>query len=210
MRFRDARLMVLAFCLLAGGCHRKPAPVPAPPPISPPPPATPTSFGLGENNYNNGHYSEAAQAYERYLFENPGAPNRDKALFRVGMCYALDGATPQNQQKAQWRFKFLVEQHPTSPYRREAEFILGLQASIDKLNHDLEEKDSSLKEKEASLEASDVTLKVKDKALMAREAALKEKDATLKEKDATIERLTRELERMKKIDLERRPSRPPD
>jgi tetratricopeptide (TPR) repeat protein len=209
MRFKDARLIFLIFCLLVGGCHRTRPPVTAPPPILPPP-TTPTSFSLAEASYNSGRYSDAAQAYERYLFENPVGPNRDKALFRVGMCLAFDGASPQNQEEAQSRFRYLVEQYPKSPYRREAEFILGLQASIVKLRIDLVEKDSSLKEMEASLETRDVTIKGKEKALLAREAALKEKDATLKEKDATIERLTRELERMKKIDLERRPSRPPD
>ena len=70
--------------------------------------------------------------------------------------------------QAEADFKNLMARFPESPYRPQAEFILSMQAQIDRLKSDVKERDSKIHE------------------------------------------LTEELQKLKAIDMQRRPSRPPE
>jgi tetratricopeptide (TPR) repeat protein len=200
-------------CSFLAGCHRNPAPVSAS--TSPPPPAQP-SADTAERYFKAGKYPEAAQTYESFLNANPQVPDRDRFLFRLAVSYALAGGEPEYFRKARNLLLTIFTQFPDSEYKAETQYILSLQADIDRLRVDLHEKsyrvseqDYTLSDKNKALKDKDKVLREKERILREKERALNERDTALKEKEDKIRKLTEELERMKKIDLQRRPLRPP-
>jgi len=212
-------VLLLSGAILSA-CHRKPAGVAAP---AAPPPQPPPSADTAEKHFKAGEYLGAAQAYESYLKANPQIPDRDRILFRLAISYALAGGEPENFRKAQNLLRTVFTQFPDSPYRTETEYILSLHADIDRLRVDLREKmdrvheqDGILQQQAKSMEEKDKTIQDREKALRDKDRILREKERALNERDKALEelqdkvlKLTEELDRMKKIDLQRRPSRPP-
>jgi len=127
----------------------------------------PSSFQVGEEKFAGGSYQEAALSYEVFIKENPDHPKCDPANFKLGLSYAFTNNSLQSRRRARRQLGKFISEFPQSPYRRQAEFILGLHRDIDKLRSESLEKDKQLK------------------------------------------RLAEELERLKKIDLDKRPARPP-
>jgi len=184
---------LILLLLFSWGCHKKqsvpiaaptraeaPPPAVTPPPTAPaqpapvePPPvpktiAPPSSFDLGELSFQQAKYAEAAGLYEAFLRDNPKSKDRDIALFNLGISRALAGDSSRNLIEAEAAFKRLISESPKSPYRGQAELILGFHAQIEKLKSDV------------------------------------------KERDEKIKRLSEELQKLKDIDMQRRPSRPPE
>jgi hypothetical protein len=210
------RIALMLLFLAPGGCHRRtPAVAGLPPPT--PSPAPPTRE-VAEGSYGAGDYAGATQAYETYLKENPSAEDRDKALFRLAMSYALSGNDPENFRKAQNLLRALFIQFPRSQYKPEAQYILSLQADIDRMRVDIREKDDLIREQSEAPSPKRVNVpgekdkisRATNKALREKDKALREKDRIIQEKEERILKLTQELERMKKIDLQRAPSRSPN
>lgn len=196
--------VILSFSLLVGACGRRPQKIvvqpPPPPPgkVEPPPaPAPPkpapvpprSGLEVGEESFEAGKYAEAAVSYEYYLTGRPDATDRDKALFKLGLAYALAGQSPEGIVKAQDQFHTLVRQFPKSRFRAEAEYILSLQTDLEKMQSDLRKRNANSRGKDERI---------------------KDMNEKLKDRDEKIRQLTQELDRMKKIDLERRPSRQPN
>jgi hypothetical protein len=127
----------------------------------------PSSFLVGEEKFASGSYQEAALSYEMFIRENPDHPKCDPANFKLGLAYAFTSSSLQSRRRSRRQLRDFIDRFPESPYRKQAEFILGLHRDIDRLRSE-------------SLE-----------------------------KDKQIKRLAEELERLKKIDLEKRPTRPP-
>jgi outer membrane protein assembly factor BamD (BamD/ComL family) len=148
----------------------------------PTPASAPARLEPANNDYEAGRYPEAALAYQAYLDQNPKAARRDEALFKLGIATVLSGSSPQSWIKAQAPLQTLVAEYPRSRYRPEAEYILTLQTEVEKLRLDSRDRDEKIRAR----------------------------DGMIRERDEKIRRLTQELERLKKIDLERRPSRPPE
>ena len=170
-----ALLMCVAALLAGWACQRKsraalPAPAPAtePSPAEAPPPAvtpvvipsqpaplepaplstkitTPSNFELAELSFQVGHYSEAARSYEAFLSSNPRAKNRDRALFNLGLCRLLARDTGRDWRSAEAAFRKLKIEYPSSPYRGQADFILGLEEQIEKLRADVKEKEERIR-----------------------------------------------------------------
>lgn len=162
-----ARILVpilLGMSLMLAGCHKKSPPLVA----TPAPPSPPDYFQQGEEYFASGKYAEAARAYDNFLRNNPPAENQDRALFRLAIAYAIPGSPIHNWQRALVLFKRVLSLFPKSPLALQADFILGLQAEVDKLRADVREREDRIKQ------------------------------------------LTTELEKLKKIDLQRRPTRPPN
>ncbi len=153
----------------------QPAPHKLPPePISPQPTPLPivvpdpSGLDLGEMNFQLGDYAKAAQFFEDYLKANPNLRDRDKALFHMGLSYALSGNSSKNRLQAEAALKRLITEFPNSQYKSQAEFILMLQAQIEALKSDV------------------------------------------KKREMRIKQLSEELQKLKEIDMQRRPSRPPE
>jgi tetratricopeptide (TPR) repeat protein len=122
-----------------------PQPVPLEPAPLPKSIAKVSNLDLGEKHFRAGNYLQAARAYEAYLKSNPKSNNRDLALFHLGLSRALSSGPSQDLRQAEVALKRLVAEFPKSQYKSQAEFILGLQAQIEKLNMDVQERDERIK-----------------------------------------------------------------
>ena len=167
-------LLILVFLGMCWGCSKKmqvqapaqpasgtkppeavppavtPSVIPAQPaPLEPAPLPTTiaktSSYELGELNFQVGHYSKAAEAYETFLRNNPKARNRETALFHLGLSRALAHDSGHDWHQAEMAFKRLLTEFPASPYNAQAEFILGLQAQIEKLKSDVKDREDRIK-----------------------------------------------------------------
>jgi tetratricopeptide (TPR) repeat protein len=196
---RHSSFVILFALLFSLGCHKKaqtavpsppesktpplsastpPAVTPQVPTLPKPAPAEPISLPktdvglkdleLGEADFQDGNYQKAALSFEAYLSINPKSENRDKALFYLGLSRALASDSGRNARQTEAVFKQLISQFPDSPYKVQAEYILGLQAQIERLRSDVRERDEKVK------------------------------------------KLSEELQKLKEIDMQRRPSRPPE
>jgi len=123
-----------------------PEPVPTEPVPTPKPVPKVTNLDLGEKQFRAGNYIQAARAYEAYLKSNPRSADRDLALFHLGLSRALSGGPNQDLRQAEAALKQLVSEFPKSPYRNQAEFILGLQAQIESQRSDIKERDERIKQ----------------------------------------------------------------
>lgn len=135
-------IALLATVLLASACSRRPAGTPVPRPPSP--------MELAEDHFDSGRYDEAAQQYERYVNQSPGAPDRDRAMFRAGLSRALSG--PESWPTARSLFERLVADYPRSPYAVEAGFVLRLRAELDSASAALADRDAQVKKLRSELE----------------------------------------------------------
>jgi len=160
--------------LVSWGCQKKPAaivatpaPIPAAEPAAAPPAVTPpvvptmpaplepaplpktitspSNLEIGQKNFIVGNYAQAAKAFEEFLRNNPKARERDQALFQLGLSRALAGDSAREMRQAEAAFRQLIAEFPNSPYRNQAEFILGMQVQIDKLRSDVKEREDRIK-----------------------------------------------------------------
>jgi hypothetical protein len=168
-------LVMLLSLLLASGCRKKAAvsmpapPLPAPvvePPAPPPPPAItpiapppesvnavalskivpmPILLELGDRNFRAGNYKRAAQNYEQFLIVMPNSKDCDQALFHLGLSHILASEPDRDLRQADAAFRRLIAQFPQSPFRSQAEYIIGLQGQIAKLRSDAKERDDKIK-----------------------------------------------------------------
>ena len=173
-------MLLLGTLAFLCGCHKKaavrpalPAPPPSPaksvpefPPITvPPPPSLPSPapppapapsptayFSDGEREFTAGKYLEAAQSYQKYLDLASLDSNRDRAMFRLAISYALSSTSSLAFQLAQTHFENLIERFPTSPYAAEAKFVVGLMRELLKFRADSKEKDDRIRRLAAELD----------------------------------------------------------
>ena len=166
--------LLLGSLILLCSCHKKtavsPPALPAPPPspaksapefpaiTAPPPPSLPSPtpppasspsptayFSDAERDFSGGKYLEAAQSYQKYLDLSSLDMNRDRALFRLAMSYALSSTSSLAFQLAQTHFENLIARFPASPYAAEAKFVVGLMQETLKLRADSKEKDERIR-----------------------------------------------------------------
>ncbi len=175
MTKRSLCLSLLGALLLLCGCHKKaaiPPSLPAPPsspaksapefpPITVPPPPAPSLpsptppptpapsstayFSDAERDFSAGKYLEAAESYQRYLDLASLDSNKDKALFRLAMSYALSSSSSLAFQLAQTHFENLIARFPASPYSAEAKFVLGLMQELLKLRADAKDREERIR-----------------------------------------------------------------
>jgi tetratricopeptide (TPR) repeat protein len=107
--------------------------------------AAPSSFDLGETNFQSGRYRQATKSFEDFLRVNPQSKDRDQALFHLGLSLALATDSSRDLRQAEAAFRRLIKEFPNSPYKNQAEFILGLQTQIDRLRTDVRERDEKIK-----------------------------------------------------------------
>ena len=130
-----------------------PVTVPPPPKPSVPSPTpsptrapSPTAYlGDAEQDFSAGRYLEAAESYQKYLDLAPLDSNRDRALFRLAMSYALSSTSTLAFQLAQTHFENLIARFPSSPYSAEAKFVLGLMQDLVKLRADAKDKEERIR-----------------------------------------------------------------
>ena len=160
------RVSLVGLALLGPACHRKPVaspvqgsvplplPLPLPPPgPSPPPqsapipdtipslPSTGGYFDLGEKYFQVGDYPRAAKAYETYLRSSVSLANQDQALFRLALTRYLPDSPVRDIPLAINLYRLLVKSFPQSPFRPQAQMIIGMQSEIDRMRVDVGKRD---------------------------------------------------------------------
>jgi tetratricopeptide (TPR) repeat protein len=162
MNARTLIALSVVVSLLLVACHKAPIPSPLPPTT------LPDEFQSGERLFDAGDYAAAARSYQQLLSKHPAPDKRDKALFRLGLAYAMPGSGIQQFPQSMMYFRQLLIMAPQSPLRAQVQVILALYAELEKTQ------------------------------------------AEGRAKDAQIKILGGELEKLKKIDLQQRPPRPPE
>jgi outer membrane protein assembly factor BamD (BamD/ComL family) len=209
-------LWLTVVCVLLAGCHKEPRRTSTP--VAPAPAID--YFGKGEQAFKSGDYSGAVQAFERYLERNPEAEDRDYVMFRLAMSLALEGSPAYDPQRSTQVLKELSVQHPESPWVVPAQMILDLKSQLQQqdaviaqteartaqLSAELAAANRQEAEWRAQLQQLEQTTTQESKQ---KEMKLRQLRASLEETTQRIRKLTAELEALKKIDLQRRPSRPP-
>ena len=104
------------------------------------------SFDLGEASFRAGNYGEAALYFDAFVSISRESEKRDRALFLMGLSYALAGDSARNQRQSEAAFKQLIAEFPKSPYKQEVEYILELRKQIETLKANVKESSETAKE----------------------------------------------------------------
>lgn len=184
MKAKVLIIVLLGLCVMLPGCKKKTS-VPSPREY----------FKQAETAFGAGDYAKAAEAYEAYLRGEGAKKEQDKVLFRLGLAYSLPTSPVHDAPQAIRALQQLVSLFPQSPYTPQGKVILNLQEELQKLNDDIVRREERLK-----VQDSDVEQLRKE---------VEKLRADVREREARIRQLNHELEQLKKIDMERRPSRPP-
>ena len=162
MRSNCLTVVALFALMTALGCHKRTASAPppppatlivtAPPPEAAPPPAPapippPPSLDAANRALVLANYDEAAREYEAYLQLTPPSAQRDEALFRLGLTYALRA----DWVKATAALKQLTD-NPNSSLNGPANLILSLHADLTQSKTDVQQRDQRIKQLNTELE----------------------------------------------------------
>ena len=147
--------LLLCFCLPFSACRKQPRAV-APGPVAPRA-AAPVSAALGEFqsaeiSFGAGNYAQAALGYKAYLGSESALANRDRALFRLGLSYAMPDSSIRDMARAAGYFKQLVELSPQGQYASEARLILALEADVERLQSDVARRAEQVRQLSGELE----------------------------------------------------------
>lgn len=161
------------------GCHKRapqPAPAPAAPatataaapeaiiPDVPDPspeetpapepgePSEPTLLEVGTAQFQAGDYALASQSFEAFLLEHPKSPDREYALYFLGLSRAVAQDSGRDLLQAEAAFRRLIAEFPQGVYRRPAEYVLRLRARIDRLTAEAGEREERIRRLEEELE----------------------------------------------------------
>ena len=81
---------------------------------------------------------------DAFIDNNPEPEIRERALYLLGLSWALAGNSAQNQRESEAAFRRLIAEFPESPYRDPAKYILDLKARINRLRAAVAERDESI------------------------------------------------------------------
>lgn len=185
-------------------------------------PSVTSDLQQGETYFEAGDYLKAIQAYETYLRHDISKNNHDRVLFHLALAYAFPSSASHNQQKAIGLFERLLTDFPESPYKSQAEFILGLQAQVDRLRLETDRlnsevdnlrsvvhaREQQVKELEVALERLESGALNKEEQIRNSKLELMQLKSELIQREERVKNLKIELEGLKRIDLERRLPQP--
>jgi len=200
------------------GCQR-PRVKPQTQPVQAPPSAPENGTAKAEKSFREGQCAQAIAEYERYLETKPGAPDRDAVLYRIAVCRLLPQSGAYSPDEALSLLKEIAAGSSVSPWRPHAELILSLSArareglaALEHCNQRIQGLSQELEKfRYADLETRAHLQQVETAAAKERQdrdVRIRQLTATIGELEEKIRRLTEELDALKKIDLQRRPSRP--
>jgi len=142
---RTNRIITITFSVVLGlsACHKR-VPITALPPAPPAPSPAAVTLDEADSAFNAGRYDDAARAYENYFRLSPATGQRDQALFRLGLAYALRPAA--DWPKASLAFRQIVEGFPNGPFKAPASLILSLHSELDQLALNTQQRDLRIKQ----------------------------------------------------------------
>ncbi len=165
---------------------------------------------LADRLFDQGHYGAAEHAYLELLeTESARKAKKERALYRLGLIYALPTSGRYDAEKAREHLELLLELDPPSSYALQASLVLALQKQTSELRESVARENEKAKALLAELERlRDQTARVATEAtdrqrearrLAAAITALREEISRLSTELTAREQ---ELERIKQIDLE--------
>ena len=128
---------------LWGGCRKQTGTVVPPPP---------DHFQTAEVHFQAGDYGRAAEFYRLYLDGDAGAADCVKALFHLGLVYALPASPLQDLERAKTPFRQIGGLFPESAEAAQAEFIVDLLTRQELLQSDLSLSRSRIEQLSEALE----------------------------------------------------------
>src|SRR5262249_31038534 len=149
--------------------------------------------------------------------------NQDLALLRLALVFAVAPDPVRDPKRSLDTLSRLVSSFPQSSWRPQAELMLDLQAKLSRLQSEVSEKDANIQRLKAETEAAH---KLDEQARRAQniegkelaekmKAEVKEREHRIRsltseigELHERLQRLDKELDALKKIDRQRRLSRP--
>ncbi|PYV38845.1 MAG: hypothetical protein DMG06_24640 [Acidobacteria bacterium] len=214
MKIATFFVLLLGVCIILNSCQRK---VRVPNVINNLP-----DLQQGETFFETGDYLKAVQVYETYLQQDSSGRNHDRVLFRLALAYAFPSSPAYNPQKAIGLFERLLTDFPESPYKNQAELILGLQAQVDRLKLQSDQlnsevdgmrsrvhaREQQVKDLQGSLEHLQSGTVQKEEQVKNLRLELTQLKSELLQREERLKNLKTELEELKRIDLGRRPSQP--
>jgi hypothetical protein len=125
-----------------------PTPIPEPPlpapSATPPPPAFVSMLEIADQAFEVGDYATALEGYRTHLEGDVTGIGADRALYRVAVLHLVNGGPARDPSTGYALLRRLIREHPDSPYRMEAEVILGLTARVDGLETEIERLENQL------------------------------------------------------------------
>jgi outer membrane protein assembly factor BamD (BamD/ComL family) len=176
--------------LFPGSCQRR-TPTPAPPP-------PPSLLEQGDRAFDSGDYTAAITSYAAYLREKPNGPERDRALYRLGLALALPANPSQDPGQSIAYLNELAAQFPNSPLRPQAEIIAKLEMEMQELRLEIDQRGQQAESLSRQMDE-----------LKQQQGELEQLRTDLKSREDRIRQLSEELEKLKAIDMQRRPAAPP-
>jgi hypothetical protein len=122
----------------------EPAPPIEPPAATPTPPPIATPLELADGAFEAGDYAAARGGYETHLASTDAAVDADRVLYRLAILNLATNGGGRDTAAGYSLLRRLVKEHPGSPYRMEAELILGLSARVDGLATEVEKLEGQL------------------------------------------------------------------
>jgi hypothetical protein len=124
-----------------------PTPEPVPietPEATPTPVQVVTGLELADRAFEAGDYEAARAGYEAHLAGLEGAVDADRVLYRLAILNLARNGGAQSSAAGYALLRRIVKEHPDSPYRMEAELILGLSSRVDGLEVEVEKLEGQL------------------------------------------------------------------
>jgi hypothetical protein len=140
-RARGADVAVLEPSVLPTPEPQLPVATPA---ATPTPPAVATPLDLADDAFAAGDYANARAGYEAHLEGVDAAVDADRILYRLAILNLASNGGGRDVAAGYSLLRRLVREHPASPYRLEAELILGLSARVDGLETEVEKLEGQL------------------------------------------------------------------
>ena len=111
---------------------------------TPTPAAVETALELADSAFDAGDYPSARSGYESHLAGLDASVDADRVLYRLAILNLASNGGGRDPAAGYSLLRRLVREHPSSPYRMEAELILGLNARVDGLEGEVEKLESQL------------------------------------------------------------------
>lgn len=143
-------VICLGSVLALTGCHKRKIAAAPPPAVIPPAPVA--AIDEADRAFAAGNYDEAARGYDQYLRLSPSGHQRDQALFRLGLTYAIRSAPAPDWQRATTFLKQVIEEFPNSPWKAPANLILSLHSELEQISTDAKLRDQRIKQLSSELD----------------------------------------------------------
>jgi tetratricopeptide (TPR) repeat protein len=182
---RECVVAILAVCTLTlGACSPQP---PALPPVEPSP------FVQADAWFNSGDFAAAANAYRRALSvaEPPIDVDREQALFRLALIYALPESPVEDLVQAQALLNQLLAQYPETARAIEIRTLLDLRETVRDLS--------------ATIDALRSNLNLVEAGRTAQTETIGQLNSQLEQLRLQLEATETELGKLREIDLGRLP-----